>query len=64
MAFMICKKCKAGCSTSLDDATKEAVGFVVGGLHRPGECDGEIEVVRDQQAGAGPGYVPPTGTVN
>jgi len=60
MPFLTCKKCHAGIHTGILDAElREAFGWPIDGLHRPGECDGEIEVVSDQQAGAGPGYVPP-----
>jgi hypothetical protein len=59
MAFFICKKCKAGARTDVGEATLKALGFTVTGPHRSGECDGEVEIVTDQQAGAGPNYVPP-----
>jgi hypothetical protein len=59
MAFYICKKCKAGCHVDVGEEVLRVMGFSADGRHRPGECDGEVEVVSDQRAGAGPGYVPP-----
>jgi hypothetical protein len=61
MAFLICKKCKAGIHTEiLTPEMREIMGWPIDGKHRPGECDGDIEIVSDQQAGAGPEYIPPT----
>ena len=64
MAFYICKKCKAGCSALVDEATRKILGFSIDGAHRPGDCDGEVEVVSDAQAGAGPGMLLPKSEKN
>jgi hypothetical protein len=34
------------------------MGWPIDGKHRPGECDGEIEAITDQEAGVGPEYKP------
>lgn len=61
MPFLVCKKCLAGIHDSiLTPEMRELMGWPIDGRHRPGDCDGEIDVVSDQQAGAGPGYVPPS----
>lgn len=62
MSFLICKKCKSGIHTSILETMslemRTDLGWPIDGNHAPGDCDGEVEIVSDQQAGAGPGYVP------
>lgn len=66
MAWLICKKCRAGIHDSiLTPEMRRVCGWPIDGKHRPGECDGDIEIIAsDQQAGAGPGYKPRNGGSN
>jgi hypothetical protein len=59
MAFLICKKCKAGVHTEAISVELRVEMGWIDGKHLTDNCDGETEEVCDQHAGAGPGYEPP-----